>query len=134
MGASVPARRDGQRRLAAQAAGQPNQVLAVRPQVTQRHGAAPRPAAQVRARQDGAEVPVPLQVLRQQRQVEPRCAGPGLTDGVGLLDARLNGDKQAVEMAGNMLTLVIDQRTSLKQLDYLTQKIRESLESLKGNP
>lgn len=63
-------------------------------------------------------------------------AGIGLTvhwDGI-LADPRLNRDVLAVEMAQSTLTLVIDQRTSLKQLDYLAQKIRESLESFKGNP
>lgn len=63
-------------------------------------------------------------------------AGIGLTvhwEGI-LSDARLNRDALAVEMAGRMLNLVIDQRTSLKQLDYLAQKIRESLENYKGNP
>ena len=36
-----------------------------------------------------------------------------------LSDSRLNGNQVAVNMASNILTLVIDQRTSHKQMDYL---------------
>ena len=35
-----------------------------------------------------------------------------------LSDPRLNGNPVAVDMASRILTLVIDQRTSHKQLDY----------------
>lgn len=52
-------------------------------------------------------------------------AGIGLTvHWEGLLnDPRLNGNRLAREMAGKILTLVIDQRTSHKQMDYLVQNI-----------
>ncbi len=45
-------------------------------------------------------------------------------------DPRLNGDEQAVDMASRTLTLVIDQRTSLRQMDYMAQKIRIALAGL----
>lgn len=63
-------------------------------------------------------------------------AGIGLTvhwDGIAS-DPRLNGDAFAIEMATRMLTLVIDQRISLKQLDFMAQKIRESLDICKRVP
>ena len=52
-------------------------------------------------------------------------AGIGLTihwDGL-LSDPRLNGNRVAVDMASRILTLVIDQRTSHKQMDYMVQKL-----------
>ncbi len=73
----------------------------------------------------------------------PRELRDGLFDalgeaGIGLTihwdaipgDPRLNGDVQAVDMASRMLTLVIDQRTSLRQMDYMAQKIRIALAGL----
>lgn len=53
-------------------------------------------------------------------------AGIGLTihwDAI-LGDSRLNGDAQAVDMASCILTLVIDQRTSHKQMDYMAHNIK----------
>ena len=50
-------------------------------------------------------------------------AGIGLTihwDEI-LSDPRLNGNPVAVDMARRILTLVIDQRTSHKQMDYMAQ-------------
>ena len=44
-----------------------------------------------------------------------------------LSDSRLNGNPVAVDMASRILTLVIDQRTSHKQIDYLVQKLSELL-------
>jgi len=44
-----------------------------------------------------------------------------------LTDPRLNGNPVAVDMASRILTLVIDQRTSHKQIDYLVQKVSELL-------
>lgn len=44
-----------------------------------------------------------------------------------LSDPRLNGNAAAVDMARRILTLVIDQRTSHKQLDYLVHTIRNIL-------
>lgn len=40
-------------------------------------------------------------------------------------DPRLNGNALAVEMTRNILTLAIDQYTSHKQLDFLSQKLAE---------
>jgi hypothetical protein len=40
-----------------------------------------------------------------------------------LRDPRLNWNRVAVDMAGKILTLVIDQRTSHKQMDYLVQNL-----------
>lgn len=40
-------------------------------------------------------------------------------------DPRLNGNALAVEMTNNILTLAIDQYTSPKQLEYLSQKLAE---------
>ena len=40
-------------------------------------------------------------------------------------DPRLNSNLLAVEMSRNILTLVIDQHTSQKQLDYLCQKLAD---------
>ena len=42
-----------------------------------------------------------------------------------LVDPRLNGNALAVEMTRNILTLAIDQYTSPKQLEYLSQKLVE---------
>lgn len=44
-----------------------------------------------------------------------------------LHDPRLNGNAAAVDMAGKILTLVIDQRTSHKQMDYMVQNILDCL-------
>jgi hypothetical protein len=40
-----------------------------------------------------------------------------------LTDPRLNGNPVAVDMASRILTLVIDQRTSHKQMDRMAQTI-----------
>ena len=46
----------------------------------------------------------------------------------GLLsDPRLNGNPVSVEMASRILTLVIDQRTSHKQMDYLVQILMDRI-------
>lgn len=60
-------------------------------------------------------------------------AGIGLTiHWEGLLrDPRLNGNQIAVEMAGRILTLVIDQRTSHKQMDYLVQNLIDCIKAAK---
>jgi len=52
-------------------------------------------------------------------------SGIGLTIHWGelLIDPRLNGNPIAVNMASKILTLVIDQRTSHKQMDYLVQNL-----------
>ena len=53
-------------------------------------------------------------------------AGIGLTihwDAI-LHDPRLNGNPVAVEMASKMMTLVIDQRVTHKQMEYLAQTLR----------
>ena len=42
-------------------------------------------------------------------------------------DPRLNSDPVAVDMASRMLTLVIDQRTNHKQLDYLADRLSSFL-------
>lgn len=60
--------------------------------------------------------------------------------GIGLLvhweellrDPRLNRNPVAVEMAGKILTLVIDQRTSHKQLDYMVATLRDSIRKAKN--
>ena len=60
-------------------------------------------------------------------------AGIGLTihwDGL-LTDPRLNGNPVAVDMASRILTLVIDQRTSHAQLDYMVETIREYIKGSK---
>jgi hypothetical protein len=60
-------------------------------------------------------------------------AGIGLTihwDGL-LRDSRLNGNRVAVNMAGKILTLVIDQRTSHKQMDYLAQNLIDCIKNAK---
>jgi dTDP-4-amino-4,6-dideoxygalactose transaminase len=57
------------------------------------------------------------------------AAGVGLTvhwDEI-LRDSRLNQNPVAVDMANRMITLVIDQRTSHKQLDYLTRMLKKLL-------
>ncbi len=62
-------------------------------------------------------------------------AGIGLTihwDGI-TRDARLNGNAAAVEMASRMLTLVIDQRTSRTQMDYMAGTIKDCLLKAKGD-
>ena len=52
-------------------------------------------------------------------------AGIGLTVHWGALrqDQRLNGNPEAVEMAGSMLTLAIDQRQSRRQLNYQAERL-----------
>ncbi len=42
-------------------------------------------------------------------------------------DPRLNGNRTAVNMVSKILTLVIDQRTSHKQMDYLVQNLFDSI-------
>ena len=56
-------------------------------------------------------------------------AGIGLTVHWDALacDPRLNSDPVAVDMASRMLTLVIDQRTNHKQLEYLAGSLAKSL-------
>jgi len=57
-------------------------------------------------------------------------AGIGLTihwDAI-LRDPRLNKNPVAVEMASKMMTLVIDQRVTHKQMDYLALTLRDCLE------
>ena len=49
-----------------------------------------------------------------------------------LRDPRLNGSQAAVEMAGKILTLVIDQRTSHKQMDYLAQNLSDCIQDAKS--
>jgi hypothetical protein len=50
----------------------------------------------------------------------------------GLLsDPRLNGNPIAVDMASRILTLVIDQRISHKQMDYLVQSLIDRIEENK---
>ena len=46
-----------------------------------------------------------------------------------LSDSRLNGNRTAVKMASKILTLVIDQRTSHKQMDYLVQILIDRIKS-----
>jgi hypothetical protein len=61
-------------------------------------------------------------------------AGIGLTihwDDL-LSDSRLNGNQIAVSMAGSILTLVIDQRTSHKQMDYLGQNLIQIMKRWQG--
>lgn len=61
-------------------------------------------------------------------------AGIGLTihwDAI-VRDTRLNHNPAAVEMAAKMLTLVIDQRISRKQLDYLAQTLRGCLKKYRS--
>lgn len=63
-------------------------------------------------------------------------AGIGLTIHWNALlrDTRLNGNRVAVDMAGRILTLVIDQRISHKQMDYMVQTISNRIEYSKKNP
>jgi len=49
-------------------------------------------------------------------------------------DSRLNGNPVAVDMASKILTLVIDQRTSHKQLDFMVQRLTEILKKGKEDP
>ncbi len=60
-------------------------------------------------------------------------AGIGLTvHWNGLLsDPRLNVNPIAVDMASRILTLVVDQRTSHKQMDYLVQSLLEHIQENK---
>jgi|WetSurSiteA1Bulk_404760.scaffolds.fasta_scaffold18459_2 dTDP-4-amino-4,6-dideoxygalactose transaminase len=51
-----------------------------------------------------------------------------------LIDPRLNGNRVAVDMASKILTLVIDQRTSHKQMDYLVQNLIDRIEAAKKRP
>jgi len=46
-------------------------------------------------------------------------------------DSRINGNRVAVNMASKILTLVIDQRTSHKQMDYLVQNLIDCLKNAK---
>ena len=48
-------------------------------------------------------------------------------------DPRLNGNPVAVSMASKILTLVIDQRTSHKQMDYLVENISAGIQKAKLN-
>lgn len=48
-----------------------------------------------------------------------------------LRDSRLNGNAVAVDMASRILTLVIDQRTSHKQMDYMVQIIYDTFKQAK---
>jgi len=48
-------------------------------------------------------------------------------------DARTNKNALAVTMAGRMLTLAIDQRTSLAQMDYLSENLIRGITKVKGN-
>ena len=50
-----------------------------------------------------------------------------------LRDPRLNGNAVVVEMAGKILTLVIDQRTSHEQMDYLVQNLISAIENIKNS-
>ncbi|HOW92547.1 MAG TPA: hypothetical protein PK883_09545, partial [Anaerolineaceae bacterium] len=52
-------------------------------------------------------------------------AGIGLTVHWGGIqhDQRLNGNPTAMEMAGKMLTLAIDQRLSRRQLNYQAERL-----------
>jgi len=66
-------------------------------------------------------------------------AGIGLTVHWGALqhDHRLNGNPTAVEMAGKMLTLAIDQRFSRRQLNYQAERLYACIKrfgSLKSPP
>jgi len=61
-------------------------------------------------------------------------AGIGLTvhwDAL-LCDQRLNGNPTAVEMAGKMLTLAIDQRLSRRQLEYQAERLHACIEKFKS--
>ncbi|MBN2677191.1 MAG: hypothetical protein JXR32_03890 [Anaerolineaceae bacterium] len=63
-------------------------------------------------------------------------AGIGLTvhwDGL-LHDPRLNGNAVAVDMASRILTLVIDQRTSHKGMDYFAQTLSDRIDAAKKSP
>ena len=51
-----------------------------------------------------------------------------------LHDPRLNRNRVAVDMAGRILTLVIDQRVSHKQMDYMAQTIISCIEKSKKKP
>ncbi len=48
-------------------------------------------------------------------------------------DARTNGNSLAVSMAGRMLTLAVDQRTSRAQMDYLVETLAGGIKKLKRN-
>jgi hypothetical protein len=48
-----------------------------------------------------------------------------------LTDTRLNGNRVAFDMASKILTLVIDQRTSHKQLDYQAQQLMDCIQKMK---
>ena len=48
-------------------------------------------------------------------------------------DARTNGNTLAVSMAGRMLTLAIDQRTSQAQMDYLAETLAGGIQKVKRN-
>jgi dTDP-4-amino-4,6-dideoxygalactose transaminase len=44
-----------------------------------------------------------------------------------LTDPRTNANRLAVQMVNSMLTLTIDQRTTLSQIDYLIRKLKEGI-------
>jgi dTDP-4-amino-4,6-dideoxygalactose transaminase len=48
-----------------------------------------------------------------------------------LSDPRLNGNAMAVEMAGKILTLAIDQRTSRTQMDYMVEILMDCIRNAK---
>ena len=47
-------------------------------------------------------------------------------------DPRTNGNQLAVSMAGKMLTLATDQRTSYQQMDYLAMQLAKGIAKAKG--
>ncbi len=49
-----------------------------------------------------------------------------------LRDPRLNGNRVALDMASRILTLVIDQRTSHKQMDFMVQNLIGFINKAKG--
>lgn len=51
-----------------------------------------------------------------------------------LTNPRTKSDPLVSEMAGNMLTLTIDQRFSTDHMDYLTEKLKDAIHSAKLNP
>jgi dTDP-4-amino-4,6-dideoxygalactose transaminase len=63
-------------------------------------------------------------------------AGIGLTAHWAELaqDTRLNNNATAVRMANTMLTLVIDQRTSHKQMDFMVKAINDCLRKAEQTP
>ena len=51
-----------------------------------------------------------------------------------LTDPRTNHDREVTEMAGSMLTLTTDQRTSQGQLDYLVSSLKTAIYFAKKSP